>query len=52
MPASMCSIRGKTHRAASMSISMEIKPFFMDKFPVTNAEFKKFLDATHYRPQR
>lgn len=29
---------------------MEIKPFYMDKFPVTNAEFKKFLDATHYQP--
>lgn len=30
---------------------MEIKPFYIDKFPVTNAEFKKFLDSTHYRPQ-
>lgn len=30
---------------------MQIAPFFMDRFPVTNAEFKKFLDATHYRPQ-
>jgi len=29
---------------------MTIKPFFMDKYPVTNAEFKKFLDATHYHP--
>lgn len=29
---------------------MQIKPFYMDKYPVTNAEFKKFLDATHYRP--
>jgi len=24
--------------------------FFMDKHPVTNAQFKKFLDATRYRP--
>jgi len=24
--------------------------FLMDKFPVTNADFKRFLDATHYRP--
>jgi iron(II)-dependent oxidoreductase len=30
---------------------MEIKPFFIDKFPVTNAQFKQFLDATHYAPQ-
>lgn len=30
---------------------MEIKPFYIDKFPVTNEQFKKFLDATHYRPK-
>ena len=30
---------------------IQIRPFYIDKFPVTNAEFKKFLDATHYRPQ-
>jgi len=30
---------------------MQIKPFFMDKFPVTNVDFKKFLDATQYRPK-
>ncbi len=30
---------------------LQIKPFFIDKFPVTNAEFKKFLDATQYHPQ-
>ena len=29
---------------------MTIKPFYMDKYPVTNAEFKKFVDATHYHP--
>jgi gamma-glutamyl hercynylcysteine S-oxide synthase len=27
-----------------------VKPFWIDKYPVTNADFKKFLDATHYRP--
>jgi formylglycine-generating enzyme required for sulfatase activity len=31
--------------------TMEIKPFFIDKFPVTNAQFKQFLDATHYAPK-
>jgi len=30
---------------------MHVKSFYIDKFPVTNAEFKKFLDATHYHPQ-
>ena len=29
---------------------MHIKPFWIDREPVTNAEFKRFLDATHYRP--
>jgi iron(II)-dependent oxidoreductase len=30
---------------------MEIKPFYIDKYPLTNAEFKKFLDASHYHPK-
>ncbi len=30
---------------------MQIKPFYIDKYPVTNADFKKFLDATHYHPK-
>jgi len=30
---------------------MTIKPFYMDKTPVTCAEFKRFLDTTHYRPK-
>jgi iron(II)-dependent oxidoreductase len=30
---------------------MQIKPFFIDKYPVTNAQFKQFLDATHYHPK-
>jgi iron(II)-dependent oxidoreductase len=29
---------------------MHIKSFWIDKYPVTNAQFKKFVDATHYRP--
>jgi gamma-glutamyl hercynylcysteine S-oxide synthase len=29
---------------------MTIPRFYMDKYPVTNAEFKKFLGATHYQP--
>jgi formylglycine-generating enzyme required for sulfatase activity len=29
---------------------MHIKAFWIDKYPVTNAQFKRFLDATHYHP--
>ena len=28
-----------------------MKSFWIDKYPVTNAEFKKFLDAAHYHPK-
>ena len=31
--------------------NMQLKPFFIDKYPVTNTAFKKFLDATHYHPK-
>ena len=30
---------------------MHVKSFWIDKYPVTNAQFKKFLDATRYHPQ-
>ncbi len=30
---------------------MQIKSFYIDKYPVTNAEFKKFVDASHYHPK-
>ena len=30
---------------------MRAKSFWIDKYPVTNAQYKKFLDATHYHPQ-
>ena len=29
---------------------LHVNSFWIDKYPVTNAEFKKFLDATHYQP--
>ncbi|MGA7295473.1 MAG: SUMF1/EgtB/PvdO family nonheme iron enzyme [Terriglobales bacterium] len=29
---------------------LHIKSFWIDRYPVTNAEFKKFLDASHYHP--
>jgi iron(II)-dependent oxidoreductase len=30
---------------------MQVAPFFIDKYPVTNAQFKAFLDATGYAPR-
>jgi len=29
---------------------LHIKSFWIDKYPVTNADFQKFLSATHYHP--
>ncbi|HWE83924.1 MAG TPA: SUMF1/EgtB/PvdO family nonheme iron enzyme [Terracidiphilus sp.] len=31
--------------------AMTIKPFYIDRYPVTNMQFKQFLDATHYSPK-
>jgi len=36
--------RGHRHR-------LPIQPFYIDRYPVTNAEFKKFLDAAQYLPK-
>jgi Uncharacterized conserved protein len=30
---------------------MHMRAYYFDRTPVTNAEFKKFLDATHYHPK-
>ena len=30
---------------------MDVKPYFIDQYPVTNAQFKAFLEATHYAPK-
>ena len=30
---------------------MKTRSFFIDKYPVTNAQFKKFMEATDYRPK-
>ena len=30
---------------------MIIRPFEIDRYPVTNQQFKKFLDSTHYHPR-
>ena len=31
--------------------TIHVNSFYIDKFPVTNADFKKFLDATRYHPK-
>jgi len=31
--------------------TLAMNSFWIDKYPVTNAEFKQFLDATHYHPK-
>lgn len=31
--------------------TMQMPSFYMDKYPVTNAQFRQFLDAAHYRPR-
>jgi len=30
---------------------LAIKPFYIDRYPVTNAQFKRFLDGSHYHPR-
>lgn len=30
---------------------MDIEPFYMDRTPVTNAQFKRFTDAARYKPR-
>ena len=30
---------------------MQIQSFWMDRFPVTNKQFKQFLDSAHYHPK-
>jgi formylglycine-generating enzyme required for sulfatase activity len=31
--------------------TMQVAAFYIDKYPVTNAQFKQFLDAAHYAPR-
>ena len=31
--------------------TVHIDSYWIDKYPITNAEFKKFLNSTHYRPK-
>lgn len=31
--------------------TLTLPSFYIDRYPVTNAQFKRFIDATHYHPQ-
>jgi iron(II)-dependent oxidoreductase len=33
------------------SRTIQLPAFYIDRYPVTNAQFRKFLDATHYQPR-
>ncbi|RYZ47450.1 MAG: formylglycine-generating enzyme family protein, partial [Sphingobacteriales bacterium] len=39
------------HAARSQKHVMEIPSFYIDQYPVTNEQFKRFLAATKYHPQ-
>ena len=47
----MCSIRGNPPPDAGTCIGSRSKPFYIDKHPVTNAQFKQFIAASAYRPK-
>lgn len=38
------------HPSRNQKNTMKISSFYMDKYPVTNQQFKKFLDASSYQP--
>lgn len=38
------------HPSRSQKQTINVDAFYMDKYPVTNKQFKKFIDATKYRP--
>ena len=39
------------HPARSQKHAMDIPAFYIDTYPVTNQQYKKFIEATHYRPK-
>jgi formylglycine-generating enzyme required for sulfatase activity len=38
------------HPARATKHTMDISSFYIDQYPVTNKQFKKFMEATHYHP--
>jgi gamma-glutamyl hercynylcysteine S-oxide synthase len=41
---------GETSPRRYHRLTIDIPEFWIDTFPVTNAAFKQFMDATHYKP--
>ena len=39
------------HPSRSQEHVMSVPSFYIDKYPVTNKQFKQFLDVTHYHPK-
>jgi iron(II)-dependent oxidoreductase len=39
------------HPVRSQKHVMDIPSFYIDRYPVTNEQFKKFMDATNYHPK-
>jgi len=38
------------HPSRDQKHSMKVSSFYIDKYPVTNRQFKTFMDASHYKP--
>ena len=49
--ASTSSTPGRTCRGGITTGRLDIPAFYIDKYPVTNAQFKRFLDASGYEPK-
>jgi len=41
----------ESHPQRAHKKTMEINAFYIDRFPVTNEQFKQFMDATRYQPK-
>lgn len=41
----------QNHPSRSQQHMMNIASFYIDVYPVTNKQYKKFIDATHYHPK-
>ena len=45
----MVFVPGGTFLAGDANTAREVKPFWIDEYPVTNAQYKQFVQATGYR---